>query len=223
MENAKLLAARAALEYLPESGVIGLGSGSTSRLFVEEVGNLVRGGRKLYGVPTSESIRQLAEKCGIPLLLDEGPWPVDVCVDGADEVSAELDLIKGGGACQTREKIVNAAARTNVIIVDESKLSTKLGARWAVPIEVMSFGHQSTGRHLERFGEVTLYRKDGRPWLTDAGNYSYTVRVGAIDDPARLDRELHAIPGVVETGLFVGRADVVLVASESGIRKLVRR
>ena len=109
-EAAKLAAARAALDYLPESGVVGLGSGSTARLFIEEVARLVAAGRSLVGVATSGESRALAEQLAIPLLSDEGPWEIAVTVDGADEVSDELDLIKGGGACQTREKIVNQAS-----------------------------------------------------------------------------------------------------------------
>lgn len=219
---AKRAAAEAALALLPAEGVIGLGSGSTARIFIDGVGALVKGGRRLVGVPTSEESRRQAESLAIPLLDDAGPWDVDVCVDGADEVSRALDLIKGGGGCHAREKIVNQAARSNVIVVDESKLSEKLGERWAVPVEVLPFGHRSTARALERFGSVSLREKDGAPWLTDAGNFIYDVRAGVIDDPAALERELACLPGVVDTGLFVGRADRVIVAGASGIRELRR-
>src|SRR5262249_36670867 len=129
-DGAKRTAARAALKELPESGIVGLGSGSTSRLFVEELAPLVRSGRRLVGVPTSESTRTLAASLGIPLLADEGPWAIDVNVDGADEVSDALDLIKGGGGAHAREKIVNYAAARNVVIVDGSKLSSRLGEKW---------------------------------------------------------------------------------------------
>src|ERR1700684_4350659 len=126
MDSAKRAAAKAAIEELPEHGIVGLGSGSTARLFVEELAPEVARGRKLVGVPTSESTRALAASLGIPLLGDQGPWAIDVNVDGADEVSERLDLIKGGGAAHAREKIVNYAARKNVVIVDESKLSRRL-------------------------------------------------------------------------------------------------
>src|SRR6201996_5370428 len=116
-DEAKRQVARAALDLLPEKGVIGLGTGSTAALFIDGVGELVRAGRKFVGVPTSDASRKQAEQLGIPLLDDVGPWEIDVCVDGADEVSSKLDLIKGGGGAHTREKIVNAAARTNVIVV----------------------------------------------------------------------------------------------------------
>jgi ribose 5-phosphate isomerase A len=222
-DRAKREAAHSALELLPEEGVIGLGTGSTARIFIDGVGELVRRGRRLVGVPTSEQSRRQAEALGIPLLSDAGPWVVDVCVDGADEVSRRLDLIKGGGGCHAREKIVNQAARINVIVVDESKLSERLGERWAVPVEVLDFGHAATARALERWGSVSLREKDGKPGLTDARNYIYDVRTGPIDDPDALEREISRLPGVVETGLFVARADRVIVAGASGIRELSRR
>jgi ribose 5-phosphate isomerase A len=219
--EAKLLAARAALELLPAQGVIGLGSGSTAKLFIDAVGERVRGGARLVGVATSEASRTQAEALGIPLLDDDGPWEIDVCVDGADEVSAALDLIKGGGGCQTREKIVNYAARVNVINVDDSKLSPFLGERWPVPVEVLAFAHRVTARALQRFGRVEQRQKQGSPWRTDSGNYIYDVHCGPIREPRALDAALHAVPGVVETGLFCGRAQRVIVAGSSGIRELV--
>jgi ribose 5-phosphate isomerase A len=219
---AKRRAARVALELLPSSGVIGLGSGSTAKLFIDEVGELVRAGRRLIGVATSAASRQQAEALGIPLLDDDGPWEIDVCVDGADEVSEALDLIKGGGGCQTREKIVNFSSKLNVIIVDESKLSGRLGEKWPVPLEVLSFGRLATVAALGRFGDVRLRQLDAGPWLTDAGNYLYDLHVGPIDQPKTLDRELRGVPGVVETGLFCGRADRVIVAGRGGVRQISR-
>jgi ribose 5-phosphate isomerase A len=222
IEEAKKAAARAAIGELPEHGLVGLGSGSTSRIFVEELAPHVKAGRKLVGVPTSESTRALAASLGIPLLDDEGPWDIDVNVDGADEVSERLDLIKGGGAAHAREKIVNYASRRNVIIVDESKLSSRLGEKWPVPIEVLGFAHGTTRAHLEKLGQPVLRMKGGAAVRTDAGNLIYDLATGPIQDPGALDRTLRAIPGVVETGLFVGRADVVLVAGERGVTRLVR-
>jgi ribose 5-phosphate isomerase A len=224
MDDAKRAAARAAVQELPQRDgvVVGLGSGSTANMFVEELGALVRGGLKLVGVPTSESTRKLAASVGIPLLSDDGPWEIDVCVDGADEVSDGLDLIKGGGAAHTREKIVNFASKRNVIIVDESKLSGQLGERWSVPIEVLPFAHLTTRENLSRLGNPILRRKDGAVVRTDSGNLIYDLDTGPIEDAGDLDAELHIIPGVVETGLFVARADVVIVASASGVRKLER-
>ena len=220
-DEAKRAAARAALSELPDEGIIGLGSGSTVRLFVEEVGALVKAGRKLVGVPTSEGTRAQALALGIPLLPDDGPWDIVVCVDGADEVDHQRNLVKGGGAAHTREKIVNYAARRNVIIVDETKISWLLGEKWPVPTEVIPFAHLSTAHLLAGFGEPKLRMRDGKPVRTDAGNFVYDVHTGPIADPADLQTRMKAVPGVVEVGLFVGRADVVIVAGEEGIRRLV--
>jgi ribose 5-phosphate isomerase A len=221
-DEAKKRAARAALELLPDSGVIGLGTGSTTRFFIEGVGELVRAGRRFRGVPTSQQSRTLASHCGIPLLDDTGPWSIDLCVDGADEVSDALDLIKGGGAAHTREKIVNYAAKANVIIVDDSKLSTKLGEKRAVPVEVLVFAHLTTRAALAHFGAPVLRLQGGAPVITDSGNYIYDLGVPPIDEPRALDSELRHVPGVVETGLFCARADWVIVAEAHGIRKLSR-
>jgi ribose 5-phosphate isomerase A len=221
-DETKQRAARAALELLPESGVIGLGTGSTTRFFIEGVAELVRAGRRFAGVPTSQQSRALATACGIPLLDDSGPWDIDLCVDGADEVSDELDLIKGGGAAHTREKIVNFSAKKNLIIVDASKLSQRLGEKRAIPVEVLVFGHLTTLRALEGFGRPVLRLHGGAPLLTDSGNYIYDLAVTPLSDPSALDRALGQVPGVVETGLFCGRADWVIVAEAQGIRQLSR-
>ncbi|MEI9941396.1 MAG: ribose-5-phosphate isomerase RpiA [Pseudomonadota bacterium] len=220
--EAKQRAARAALELLPESGVIGLGTGSTTRFFIEGVAELVRAGRRFTGVPTSTQSRALATQYGIPLLDDAGPWQIDLCVDGADEVSDTLDLIKGGGAAHTREKIVNFAAKKNAIIVDASKLSRLLGEKRAIPVEVLVFGHLTTRRALEHFGQPVLRLHDGTPVITDSGNYIYDLAVAPLAEPAVFDRALKQLPGVVETGLFCGRADWVIVAEAQGIRQLSR-
>jgi ribose 5-phosphate isomerase A len=223
-DESKKRAAEAALELLPETGIIGLGTGSTTRFFIEAVGELVRRGRRFHGVPTSQQSRALATQCGIPLLDDAGPWNVDLCVDGADEVSAALDLIKGGGGAHTREKVVNFATKTNVIIVDESKLSQRLGERRAVPIEVLVFAHLTTARALGKFGQPVLRLNiNGLPVTTDSGNYIYDVAVQPLADPETVDHAFRQVPGVVETGLFCGRADWVIVAEAHGIRRLSRR
>jgi ribose 5-phosphate isomerase A len=220
--EAKALVARTALEYLPEQGVIGLGSGSTAKLFIDGVAQLVKQGRNLIGVPTSSTSRRQAEFLGIPLLTEEGPWPIEVCVDGADQVCPKLDLIKGGGGFHTREKVVNAAAKKNIIIVDESKLVDKLGTNFPVPVEVLSFGHHNTAAALNHFGRATLRLVNSAPFKTDEGRYIYDVDCGRIDSPRKLDRALRAVAGVVETGLFVGRADIVLVGGPNGVRTIQR-
>lgn len=220
VDEMKRRVALAALEYLPESGVVGLGSGSTLRFFIEAVGERVRAGARLCGVATSDASSRLARGVGIPLLDETGPWDIDVCVDGADEVSAALDLIKGGGGAHTREKLVNEASRTNVIIVDERKLSDKLGERSPIPVEVLPFAHAQTAAKLARFGKAVLRGAGPEPFRTDSGNFIYDLATGRIDDPAALELTLKALTGVVETGLFCARADFVLVATGDGVKRL---
>ena len=220
----KRKAAQAALVHLPETGLLGLGTGSTTRWFIEAVGELVRGGRQFSAVPTSNASRTLAQQCGIPLLDDAGPWRIDVCVDGADEVSKSLDLIKGGGGAHTREKIVNFASRLNVIIVDESKLVDNLGQTRRLPVEVLPFGLNTTLAALSALGDPQLRLIPGGsdPFRSDSGNYIVDLATGQVGEPGRLDQILRRLPGVVETGLFVARADIVVVAAEDGVRELRR-
>jgi len=221
-DELKHKAALAALAELPPEGVIGLGSGSTTRLFIAALGELVAAGRRYRGVPTSEASRAQAHALGIPLLSDDGPWDIAVTVDGADEVDDALHLIKGGGGAHTREKIVSYSSRRNVIIVDASKLSPRLGERWPVPVEVLTFAHLATRSHLARLGTPALRMAGAAPFRTDTGNAIYDLACGPIDDPRALDAALRAIPGVVETGLFIGRADVVLVAGDTGVERRMR-
>jgi ribose 5-phosphate isomerase A len=221
-DDFKRQAAHAALDELPPDGVIGIGTGSTARLFIAALGERVAAGRRYTCVPTSEASRIQAEQLGIPLLSDDGPWDIAVTVDGADEVDDALDLIKGGGGAHTREKIVNFSSRRNVIMVDASKLSRRIGEKWAVPVEVLPFAHLATCAHLARLGAPTLRLRGGAPLRTDAGNLIYDVACGPIADPRALDAALHATPGVVETGLFLGRADVVLIAGSTGVERRVR-
>lgn len=219
-ERSKELAARAALALLPESGVIGLGTGSTVRYFIEGVAELVKQGRSYQGVPTSQKSRELAASLGIPLLDDDGPWDILLCVDGADEVSDDLDLIKGGGGAHTREKIVNFASRKNAIVVDDSKLSRRLGERFSVPVEVLPFAHRETHFLLSMHGEPKLRMAGNAPFRTDSGNYVYDLRTGLIPRPAELDSDLRTIPGVVETGLFCGRCDVLFVTRDGDVQRI---
>src|SRR5919106_6556171 len=169
-DDLKRKAAHAALDLLPERGLLGLGTGSTTRWFIEAVGDLVRAGRQFVAVPTSQASRRLAQQVGIPLLDDAGPWQIELCVDGSDEVSEALDLIKGGGGAHTREKIVNFAARRNVIIVDDSKLSTRLGEQRKIPVEVLPFGAKTTEAALAKLGKPELRQQGGTPFQTDSGN-----------------------------------------------------
>ncbi len=222
-DDHKRAAAVAALEELPTDGIVGLGSGSTAHFFLEVLRDAIASGRRFVGVPTSDETRVHATALGIPLLGDEGPWAVAVTVDGADEVNPSLDLIKGHGGAHTREKIVSAASAKTVIIVDDTKLSQQLGEQRPIPIEVLAFAHNTTSARLLRFGRPVRRRYRGEPVRTPAGNFIYDLAVAPVSHPRTLEAELLALPGVVETGLFVARADVVLIGSSRGVERRVRK
>lgn len=219
----KRAAARAAIAHVPERGVVGLGSGSTAKIFVEMFAELVKSGRDLRGVPSSRETAEVAQSLGIPLLGDDGPWDIAICFDGADEVDPALNVIKGGGGALTREKIVIASSSKVVLLVDESKLSERLGEKWHVPVEVLRFGHAATASHLARHGAPTLRcSKGGEAFVTDQGGLIYDVKTGPITQPFALESALQSIPGVVTVGLFCARADAVIVAAATGVREMKR-
>lgn len=227
-EEAKRLAARAALAELPEACRVGLGTGSTVAHFLEGVAELVRAGRALTGVCTSEATRARAEALGIPILGDEAVWgegeePLAIAIDGADEVSRALDLSKGGGGALTREKIVALAARRFVVICDSSKRVERLGESRPIAVEVLRFGVHATLAKLDSLGAARLRERGGAPVVTDGGNYLVDVETGPMDRPEDIDERLRLIPGIVETGLFVGRADLVIVSDGQRVERLVPR
>ncbi len=217
----KRKAAEAALAYVKPGMVLGLGTGSTARFFLDGVARLVREGADLKGVPTSFATADAAKELGIPLTsLEERP-SVDLCVDGADEVDPKLDLIKGLGGALFREKIVAAAAKRFIVIVDASKLVPRLGTKAPVPVEVHPFGWKTAVAALEALGAtVELRRRDSETVRTDNGNNLLDARFGTIKAPSKLAARIAAIPGVVGHGLFLGMADAVLVASDKGVRTL---
>lgn len=223
IEDHKRAAAQAALDELPTDGIIGLGGGTTMRFFLDALRGAIAAGRRFVGVPTSDETRERASELGIPLLGNDGPWSIAVTVDGADEVDPALDLIKGRDGAHTREKIVSTASAKTVIIVDDTKLSQQLGEHQPIPIEVLVFAHAATSARMLRFGRPVQRRLFGAPVRTAAGNLIYDLEVAPITDSRRLEVELLAIPGVVETGLFVARADVVLVGSSHGVDRRIRR
>src|SRR5690348_16250751 len=204
----KRAAAARAIEFVRPGMKLGLGTGSTARHFVELLGEKVRTGLDVIGVPTSEATRADAQRCGVPLTtLDETP-ELDLTVDGADEVDPNLNLIKGGGGALLREKIVAAASRRVVIIADETKWVPVLG-RFPLPIEVVSFGLAATERAVKAAaamsGKPALRRgKDGHVFVTDGGHWIVDAALGSIADPTALAQKLASIPGVVEHGLFIG-------------------
>jgi len=226
-EALKRQAAERALAWVEDGMVLGLGTGSTVRHFLDLLGERLRNGalRDVTGVPTSRDTAERATALGIPLVtLDQQPR-LDLAVDGADEVDPALDLIKGLGGALLWEKIVAAAAARLIIIADDSKLVQRLGEKAPLPVEVVPFGWATHVSHLERLGAHAVLRVDaaGQPFVTDGGHYILDCRFeGGIPDPAALDEALHRRPGIVETGLFLGMADVAVVAGDGGVRVIQR-
>jgi ribose 5-phosphate isomerase A len=222
----KRAAAARAIEFVRPGMKLGLGTGSTARYFVELLGEKVRLGLDVIGVPTSEATKADAERWGVPLTtLDETP-ELDLTIDGADEIDPNLNLIKGGGGALLREKIVAAASKRVVIIADESKWVRVLG-HFPLPIEVASFGLAATQRAIvaatAASGKLTLRRgKDGHAFVTDGGHWIIDAALGSIADPTALAQKLASIPGVVEHGLFIGLAHTAVLAGPQGIRVVER-
>jgi ribose 5-phosphate isomerase A len=223
----KRQAAEQALGYVEDGMKLGLGTGSTAAKFVDLLGAKVKAGLKVVCVPTSEATRAQAEALGIPLAtLDQHP-ALDLTVDGADEIDEELRLIKGGGGALLREKIVAVASDRVVVIADSSKRVEMLG-RFPLPLEVVPFGLASTQRLIFQMaadagcdGDIKLRTgANGAPFVTDNGNHIFDCSFGAIDDPEALDDALKLIPGVVESGLFLGIADVGIIAGPMGVEVL---
>lgn len=215
------LAARA-LREVKDGALVGLGSGRTASAFVRALGARVGQGLRVRGVPTSEATARLAREVGVPLAgLDEGV--LDLAVDGADEVDPRLDLIKGWGGALVRERIVASAARRLIIVAGSEKLVPVLGARGRLPVEVIPFAGPVVMRELAGRGcRPTLRQAGGRPFVSDNGNWIVDCAVRPIEAPAEFARDLRAIAGVVDTGLFLGLADLVLVAEGDVIRELRR-
>lgn len=221
----KFNAAHAALDFIEDGMVVGLGTGSTSAHFVRQLGERVAQGLKVKGVPTSEATRNLAEQVGVPLLEISQVTAIDVDVDGADEVDPAFRLIKGGGGALLREKIVAAASTRMVVIADTSKWVETLGA-FPLPIEVTRFGFALTAQRIHEAlratgcaGDEAALRVAGKanePVITDGGNYIIDAYAKTIRNAEALATALQAIPGVVEHGLFLGMAQTVILGSETG-------
>ena len=214
-DRAKHAAGAAAAAFVEDGMTLGLGTGSTARWFIAAVADLVRGGMRLSGVPTSTQSEARARAEGIPVV-ELGRHGVDLAVDGADSVDPDLRLIKGAGGALLREKIVAAAARRFVVVVDDTKLHARL--QGAVPVEVVPFGWEATLAVLESTGTVFELRRGagGEPVLSDNGNLIADGRFTAVEDPEGLAEQIEAIPGVVGHGLFLGMADLVLAGHPDG-------
>lgn len=225
MEDLKRQAAARAVEQVRDGMKLGLGTGSTAKHFVELLGERVRAGLKVIGVPTSEATRADAERCAVPLTTLDQVDRLDLTVDGADEIDPNLELIKGGGGALLREKIVAAASDRMIVIADETKWVQTLG-RFPLPIEVIPFGLGATRRAIEAVfaengvsGQMDVRKaRDGHAFVTDGGHWIVDAHLGRIPDPPRLAALLSAIPGVVEHGLFIGLAKTAILAGSQGLR-----
>lgn len=225
-EEQKSLAAEGALAYVEDGMRLGLGTGSTAVYFVDAVGRRVAEGLNVLCVPTSEATAAQARSLNIPLTtLDETPQ-LDLTVDGADELDGALNLIKGGGGALLREKIVASASDRMVVIADASKRVDILG-KFALPVEVVPFGAQTTFRELVSVardfgcqGDITQRMRGSEPFITDGQHLIYDCAFGRIEDPAGLAIELNRIPGVVENGLFIGMAAAAIIGTDDGIETI---
>ena len=212
-DSEKELAARASLKYVRDGQIVGLGTGSTATIAIRYIGERVRDGLKIRGIPTSIHSRDLATQLGIPLATFDEYQEIDVTIDGADEFDPALNLIKGGGGAMLREKVVASATKQLVIVTDSSKQVAVLG-KFPLPVEVIGFAEPLVAKEISRLGAAVVRRSDsaGMPYLTDEGHHILDCRFGQIPDPLALARKLSDTPGVVEHGLFVGMASVVLMA-----------
>jgi ribose 5-phosphate isomerase A len=215
MMNEKELVGIKAVEYIKDGMVVGLGTGSTAYYTIKKLGELVRNGLNITGVPTSEQTAALAVEQGITLVDFKDVKQIDVAVDGADEIDANLNLIKGGGGALLREKIIANAASTFIVIADSSKGAEKLGA-FPLPVEIVKFGAEMTSSKIAELGcEPKLRLNGNRPFSTDNGNYILDCDFKKIESPQELEKQLNMIPGVVENGLFVNMANR-LITIENG-------
>lgn len=204
--------------------VVGLGTGSTAKYAIEGLARRIREGLSIKGVPTSLATERLARELGIPLVGLSETGVIDITLDGADEVDRDLNMIKGGGGALTREKLVALASVKRVILVDESKLVSRLGESRSLPVEVLPFAWTLSARLLSELGCVTTLRdQNGVPFLTDNGNYILDCDFGPIEDVAGLEKRIKLLPGVIESGLFVGIADTLFIGFNDRVETRERR
>lgn len=221
-EDAKRRAAVEAVKHVKDGYFVGLGSGSTVKYALEELGRVTRDkGLNVLGVPTSYDTMLLAIENGIPLTTLHEHTELDIAIDGADQIDPNLNLIKGGGAALTKEKIVDRAAKLLIIIADETKLTETLGKKCRVPIEVLPFATPRVMRKIQELnGKATLRKAVGKvgPIITDNGNFIIDADFGPIKDPEKLEAKLKLTPGVIETGLFIEMANIAYVGYETGLK-----
>ena len=222
-EVEKEAAGRAAAKLVREGDVVGLGTGSTAYFAVTALGERVKGGMRILGIPTSMQTAELARAVGIPLTTLDEHAEIDITIDGADEVDRHLNLIKGGGGALLREKVVASASKRMIVVADSGKLVDRLG-KFPLPVEVISFARTVVEKTITSLGASVKLRakSDGSPYLTDNGNPILDCSFGLIENPAALAEKLSSIPGVVEHGLFIGLAERALIGRARNIEEICR-
>lgn len=218
---------KAAAAKVQSNTIVGLGTGSTTAFAIQYIGERLAAGEieNIVGIPTSFQAEVLAKKYGIPLTTLDAVDHIDIAIDGADEVDPNKNLIKGGGAAHTREKVVDALAEQFVVVVDGGKLVEKLGSTFLLPVEVIPMAVAPVMRSLEKLGgkpELRMGVKKAGPVVTDQGNLVIDVKFDSIDNPAELEKTINNFPGVLENGLFVGVADVILVGEIKDGQPVIR-
>jgi ribose 5-phosphate isomerase A len=219
---------KAAAALVKSNAIVGLGTGSTTAFAIEYIGDRLKKGEitNIVGIPTSFQAEVLAKKYGIPLTTLDAVDHIDIAIDGADEVDPNKNLIKGGGAAHTREKVVDSLAEQFVVVVDSGKLVDQLGSTFLLPVEVIPMAVTPVMRSLEKLGgkpELRMGIKKAGPVVTDQGNLVIDVKFDRIEDPATLEKTINNLPGVLENGLFVGVTDLVLVGEIKDGQPSVRK
>lgn len=223
-DDAKRRAAERAVEYVEDNQVVGLGTGSTTKFAIEEIGRRVQSGLRITGVPTSKNSEKLAIELGIPLTDLNDVERIDVTIDGADEIDPNFHMIKGGGGALTREKLVALASTRRIIVVDEPKLVNSLGQTRSLPVEVLPFAWRMSARLLTELGSKPVIRRSGETvFVTDNSNYILDCEFGPIADPPSLEKSIKLLPGVVECGLFIAIADRVIIAFDDRVEVRERK
>lgn len=221
--NGKKLAAERATDYIQQDMVVGLGTGSTAYWAIQKIGTHVKEGLRIKAIATSRQSEKIAGDLQIPLTSFAENNTIDLTIDGADEVDRDLNLIKGGGGALLREKIVAAASTCFLVVVDESKLVERLG-KFPLPVEVVPFAFERTLKTIQNLGcRPRIRLADNKFYLTDNGNYIIDCEFGIIENPESLHKQLNLIPGVVDNGLFVNMANIVVVGSTDGTIKILTR
>ncbi len=223
-EEYKRLAAIEAVDAIESGMMLGLGTGSTANYAIEEIGRRIADGRlsNLHGIPSSVRTESLARTYNIPLMTFDDCQSLDISIDGADEIDAKLRLIKGGGGALLREKVIAQATKRFIVIADESKLSSVLGEKWALPVEVVPFAWRTEAKYVESIGAFAQLRidSDRKPLMTDQHNYLLDCNFGLIENPESIAFLLSSRAGIVEHGLFIGLATEAIIAGASGIRHI---